>query len=65
MLLAVCFIGYIFPKIRENQDKQPQLPIIGNDLNHHVAPFSFVNQDGKTTAPHGGIFLCYLQRHVP
>ncbi len=48
MLLAVCFIGYIFPKIRENQDKQPQLPIIGNDLNHHVAPFSFVNQDGKT-----------------
>ena len=48
MLLADCFIGYIFPKIRENQDKQPQLPIIGNDLNHHVAPFSFVNQDGKT-----------------
>lgn len=48
MLLGIAFIGYVFPKIKANQDKQPQLPIIGNDLNHHVAPFSFVNQDGKT-----------------
>jgi len=48
MLLGVAFIGYIFPKIRENQQKQPSLPIIGNDQNHHVSPFSFVNQDGKT-----------------
>ncbi len=48
MLLAISFIGYIFPKIQENQQKQPQLPIIGNDQNHHVAPFSFINQDGKT-----------------
>lgn len=47
MLLGVAFIGYIFPKIRENQQKQPSLPIIGNDQNHHVSPFSFVNQDGK------------------
>jgi protein SCO1 len=47
MLLGIAFIGYIFPKIRENQQKQPSLPIIGNDQNHHISPFSFVNQDGK------------------
>jgi protein SCO1 len=48
MLLGIVFIGYIFPKIRDNQDKAPKLPIIGNDQNHHLSPFSFVNQDGKT-----------------
>ncbi len=48
MLLGVSFIAYVFPKIKANQDKAPQLPIIGNDLNHHVSEFSFVNQDGKT-----------------
>ncbi len=47
MLLGIAFIGYVFPKIKENQQKQPQLPIVGTDQNHHVAPFSFVNQDGK------------------
>ncbi|MCD6012156.1 MAG: electron transport protein SCO1/SenC [Flavipsychrobacter sp.] len=48
MLLGIGFIAYIFPQIKANQDKAPQLPIIGNDLNHHVSDFSFVNQDGKT-----------------
>lgn len=50
MLLAIAFIGYVYPKIKENQDKQPQLPVIGNEQNHHVSPFSFVNQDGKTVS---------------
>lgn len=48
MLLGTVFIGIIYPKIRDNQRKMPQLPIIGNDQNHHIADFSFVNQDGKT-----------------
>ena len=48
MLLGIGFIGYVFPKIKENQNKEPKLPIVGNDQNHHISPFSFVNQDGKT-----------------
>jgi protein SCO1/2 len=48
MILGVAFLAYVFPKIRQHQQSGPQLPIIGNDLNHHLAPFSFVNQDGKT-----------------
>ena len=48
MLLGIAFIGYVFPKISENQKKLPTLPIIGNDQNHHIASFSFVNQEGKT-----------------
>jgi len=48
MLLGVAFIGFIYPKIKDQQKKQPVLPIVGNDLNHHISPFSFVNQDGKT-----------------
>src|SRR4051812_29580330 len=48
MLLGIAFIGYVFPKIREQEQKKPQLPIIGSDQNHHIAPFSFVNQEGKT-----------------
>jgi protein SCO1/2 len=47
MLLAIGFIGYVFPKIKEQQNKQPKLPIVGTEQNHHIAPFSFVNQDGK------------------
>jgi protein SCO1 len=46
MLLGICFLAYYY-KVSHEQKKQA-LPIIGNDLNHHVAPFSFVNQDGKT-----------------
>ena len=48
MILGIAFLGFIYPKIKENQDKQPVLPIIGNDHNHHISPFSFTNQDGKT-----------------
>ncbi len=47
MILGIAFIGYIFPKIKEQEDKKPKLQIIGNDQNHHVSPFSFTNQDGK------------------
>jgi protein SCO1/2 len=48
MLLGIGFIGFVFPKITANEKKKPVLPIIGDDQNHHVSPFSFVNQDGKT-----------------
>jgi protein SCO1 len=48
ILLGAAFIAYIFPKIKEQQTHQPVLPIVGNDQNHHIAPFSFVNQEGKT-----------------
>jgi len=48
MLLGVAFIAYVFPKIQESEKQKPVLPIIGNDQNHHVSAFSFVNQDGKT-----------------
>ena len=46
MLLGVCFLGYFY-KINKARTA-PALPIIGNEQNHHVGPFSFVNQDGKT-----------------
>ncbi len=48
MALATAFIGYVFPKIKDNEKNKPVLPIIGNDQNHHISPFSFTNQDGKT-----------------
>ena len=48
MLLGICFIGYVFPKITASEKQKPVLPIIGNDQNHHISPFSFTNQDGKT-----------------
>lgn len=48
MLLGIGFIGYVFPKIKQHQANEPRLPIVGNDQNHHVAPFSFTSQDGKT-----------------
>jgi protein SCO1 len=46
MLLGIAFLGYYY-KVSHEQKKQ-SLPIIGNDQNHHVSDFSFVNQDGKT-----------------
>jgi protein SCO1 len=46
MLLGIGFLGYYY-KISHEQ-KVSTLPIVGNDQNHHIAPFSFVNQDGKT-----------------
>lgn len=48
MLLGVAFIGFIYPKLKQHQDQKPSLPVIGNDQNHHVGPFSFLNQDGQT-----------------
>ena len=46
MVLGVSFLGYFY-KVSHEQ-KTLALPIIGNEQNHHIAPFSFVNQDGKT-----------------
>lgn len=46
MVLGIAFIWYSNKTIKER--KKLDLPVIGNDQNHHVAPFSFVNQDGKT-----------------
>lgn len=47
MILGIAFIAYVFPKITASEKQKPVLPIIGNDQNHHVSPFSFTNQDGK------------------
>jgi protein SCO1/2 len=44
--LGVVFIWYSYTVIGEQ--KKPGLPIVGNDQNHHISPFKFVNQDGKT-----------------
>ncbi|MBC7553040.1 MAG: SCO family protein [Taibaiella sp.] len=46
ILLGISFLSYWF-KIN-NSPKPSLLPVIGNDQNHHVQPFSFVNQEGKT-----------------
>lgn len=46
MLLGIAFLGYYY-KVNHEQ-KVSALPIIGTDNNHHISPFSFVNQDGKT-----------------
>ncbi len=46
--LTIAFIAYVFPKITASEKQKPVLPIIGNDQNHHVSAFSFINQDGKT-----------------
>lgn len=48
MLLSGAFFGVVVPMIRENDARKPVLPIVGNDQNHHVQAFSFVDQDGKT-----------------
>lgn len=45
MVLATAFLGYYF-KVNKSA-KRNSLPIIGNEQNHHIAPFSFINQDGK------------------
>ncbi len=47
ILLGVSFLGYYY-KVSGEQKKASALPIIGNDQNHHISPFSFTNQDGKT-----------------
>jgi len=45
MLLGVAFLGYAYKVMHEQ--KKLAMPVIGNEQNHHVAPFSFLNQDGK------------------
>lgn len=47
IVLGVSFLGYYY-KVSSEQKGVSKLPIVGNDQNHHVAPFSFTNQDGKT-----------------
>lgn len=46
MVLGIVFIWYANGVIKER--KKLELPIVGNDQNHHISPFSFVNQDGRT-----------------
>ncbi len=46
--LSAAFFFIVIPMIQENEMKKPALPIVGNDQNHHVQPFSFTNQEGKT-----------------
>ncbi len=47
ILFGVAFLGYYY-KVSSEQPKRSPLPILGNVPDHKVAPFSFVNQDGKT-----------------
>ena len=46
--LSIGFFVFVIPMINNNEGKKPKLPIVGNNQNHHVQPFSFTNQDGKT-----------------
>jgi len=46
LALSVAFIGYYYATAF-GQEKSG-LPVIGDNQNHHIRPFSFVNQDGKT-----------------
>jgi protein SCO1/2 len=45
MVLGVCFLTYFYNV--SNAQKKDLLPVIGSEQNHHVGPFSFINQDGK------------------
>jgi len=47
IVLGVVFLSYQYSVLKE-QKKKSALPIIGNDQNHHISPFSFTNQEGKT-----------------
>ncbi len=47
IVLGVAFLAYYF-KVDSEQRKVSRLPIIGNDQNHHISPFAFQNQEGKT-----------------
>lgn len=47
ILLGVAFLAYYYYESK-TAPKKSDLPIIGNDQNHHISPFSFTNQDGKT-----------------
>jgi protein SCO1/2 len=47
IVLGIGFLGYYF-KVMNEQKKISPLAIIGNDQNHHISPFAFINQEGKT-----------------
>lgn len=47
IVLGVAFLSYYF-KVASEQKKISPLPVIGNDQNHHISRFSFINQEGKT-----------------
>ena len=47
ILLCLGFFVVVIPMIQNNEAKKPALPILGTNMNHHVQPFSFVNQEGK------------------
>lgn len=46
MLLGITFLTYYYKVNLEH--KKSHLPVIEASLNHHIQPFSFVNQDGNT-----------------
>lgn len=46
ILLGASFLGYYYKVTHEA--KKDVLPVIEGDHGHHVQPFSFVNQEGKT-----------------
>lgn len=47
MILGVSFLAFYYYE-HKNAPKKSELPVIGNDQNHHISPFSFTNQEGKT-----------------
>lgn len=44
IVLSAVFVGYCYRVVREQ--KKNQLPVIGAEQAHHVAEFSFMDQDG-------------------
>lgn len=46
ILLGIAFLAYYY-KTSKEQENVSALPIIGNDQNHRVGNFSFINQEGK------------------
>ena len=47
IVLGISFLAYFY-KVTHDAKKQSALPIIGNDQNHHISQFAFLNQEGKT-----------------
>lgn len=46
ILLGIAFLAYYY-KTSKEQENVSALPIIGNDQNHRIGNFSFINQEGK------------------
>ena len=46
IVLGICFLAYYYKVALVH--KKSGLPVIGSEQNHHIAPFSFTNQEGKT-----------------